>query len=43
MSSDMSKCVNFSVFLDIARVLKDAPTQKHQKYTKFYYNNIRSN
>ena len=27
MSSDMSKCVNFCVFLDIA----DAPSQKHQK------------
>ena len=31
MSSDMSKCVNFSVFLDIAGVSKDAPSQKHQK------------
>ena len=29
MPSDMSKCVNFSVFLDIAGVLKDAPSQKH--------------
>ena len=31
MSSDMSKCVNFCVFLDIADVSKDAPSQKHQK------------
>ena len=28
MSSDMSKCVNFSLFLDIAVVSKDAPSQK---------------
>ena len=31
MSSNTSKCVNFCVFLDIAGVLKDAPSQKHQK------------
>ena len=31
MSSDVSKCVNLCVFLDIAGVLKDAPSQKHQK------------
>ena len=30
-SSDVSKCVNFCVFLDITGVLKDAPSQKHQK------------
>ena len=29
MSSDTSKCVNFNVFLDIAGVSKDAPSQKH--------------
>ena len=27
MSSDMAKCVNFSVFLDIAEVSRDVPTQ----------------
>ena len=31
MSSDVSKCVNFSVLLDITGVLKDSPSQKHQK------------
>ena len=31
MSSDMSKCVHFSVLLDITGVLKDSPSQKHQK------------
>ena len=31
MSSDVSKCVNFCVFLDIAGVSKGAPSQKYQK------------
>ena len=35
MSSDTSKCVNFCVFLDIAGVSKDAPSQKHQKCMYF--------
>ena len=32
MPGDMTKCCYFCVFLDIAGVLKDAPSQKHQKF-----------
>ena len=31
MSSDMSKCVNFSVILDIAEVSNDSLSQKYHK------------